>query len=170
MPDKLVNRVSMPSISYLNKLQVCNDQCDFMFPWDILILSEFSILYHNCAEHTSLLSLSFDKPTMHTDLSNPPDAKRRPSQFQSTEWILELCVEYSLMRQLFLNLPRKSLTSSFIWTMAVRCRLNLKNHYMWNCKQKCFGLPSVMWISKLHILNAINMWELGAFLVGGHQI
>ena len=107
MPDKLVNGVSMPSISYLNKMQVFNDQCDF-------IASEFSILYHDCPEHTSLLSLSFDKPTMHTDLSNPPDAKRRPSQFQSTEWILELCVEYSLMRQLFLNLPRKSLTSSFI--------------------------------------------------------
>ena len=39
---------------------------------------------------TSLLNLSFDNPTMHTDLSNPPDANLRPSQFQSTECILEL--------------------------------------------------------------------------------
>ena len=46
-----------------------------------------------------------------TVLSKEPEARRRPSQLQSTEWTLEECDVYSRVLRDFLNLDCSSLSS-----------------------------------------------------------
>ena len=52
-----------------------------------------------------------DMANTQTVLSKEPEARRRPSQLQSTEWTLEECDVYSRVLRDFLNLDCSSLSS-----------------------------------------------------------